>query len=255
MKTLFLFAAMTYIAALERGYVFDALRAWLVRKGLGYRQLFWVTGIIAFFLSAIADNLTTSLVMGAVVLAVGVGNPGFVAIAMVNIVSAANSGGAFSPFGDITTLMVWQSGRVEFFEFFALFLPSVACYLVPAVIMSFFITDGAPQPVEAFLCLCFWLTTSVVSASNFGKAGKFPKMRLLMMFSRLSKWSSGILYCFSLVCCLAWAGLVFLVTWNLPLIFCTASGVQQMQISSWEHHQPLSIIFLLCSLFLAWDLR
>ena len=145
---LFLFAAMTYIAALERGYVFDALRAWLVRKGLGYRQLFWVTGIIAFFLSAIADNLTTSLVMGAVVLAVGVGNPGFVAIAMVNIVSAANSGGAFSPFGDITTLRVWQSGRVEFFEFFALFLPSVACYLVPAVIMSFFIIDGAPQPVE-----------------------------------------------------------------------------------------------------------
>ena len=68
---LFLFAAMTYISALEGGNVFAALRAWLVGKGFSYRQLYWVTGIIAFFLSAIADNLTTSLVMGAVVMAVG----------------------------------------------------------------------------------------------------------------------------------------------------------------------------------------
>ena len=68
---LFLFAAMTYIAAFERGNVFAVLRAWLVGKGLSYRALFWVTGIIAFFLSAIADNLTTALVMGAVILALG----------------------------------------------------------------------------------------------------------------------------------------------------------------------------------------
>ena len=142
---LFLFAAMAYIAALERGKVFDALRAWLVGKGLSYRSLFWVTGIIAFFLSAIADNLTTALVMGAVVLALGTENTKFVAIGMVNIVNAANAGGAFSPFGDITTLMVWQSGRVEFFDFFALFLPSLATFIVPATIMSLYIPVGTPS--------------------------------------------------------------------------------------------------------------
>ncbi len=145
---LFLFAAMTYIGALESGNVFAALRSWLVGKGLSYRQLFWVTGVIAFFLSAIADNLTTSLVMGAVVLAVGANKPQFVAVSMVNVVCAANAGGAFSPFGDITTLMVWQSGRVEFFEFFSLFIPSVVTYLVPAVVMSFFVPADTPQKLE-----------------------------------------------------------------------------------------------------------
>ena len=139
---LFLFVAMTYIATFESGKVFAALRSWLVGKGLSYRALFWVTGIIAFFLSAIADNLTTALVMGAVVLALGSDNKKFIALGMVNVVNAANAGGAFSPFGDITTLMVWQSGRVEFLEFFALFLPSVATFVVPAFIMTYFVPAG-----------------------------------------------------------------------------------------------------------------
>lgn len=145
---LFLFAAMTYINSLEACNVFAALRSWLVRKGLNFKQLFWITGVIAFFLSAIADNMTTALVMGAVIMSVGVGNPKFIAVSMVNIVCAANAGGAFSPFGDITTLMVWQSGHVEFFEFFTLFLPSVATYLVPAIIMSFFVPTGNPAVSE-----------------------------------------------------------------------------------------------------------
>ncbi len=145
---LFLFAAMTYIGALESCEVFKALRSWLVRKGLSYKQLFWVTGAIAFFLSAIADNLTTALVMGAVIMAVGANSPKFVAIAMVNVVSAANAGGAFSPFGDITTLMVWQSGNVAFFEFFKLFMPSVATFLVPAVIMGFFLPSDHPSAAD-----------------------------------------------------------------------------------------------------------
>jgi Na+/H+ antiporter NhaD/arsenite permease-like protein len=136
---LFLFVAMTYIGALEKARVFDALRSWLTNKGLSYRVLFWVTGVIAFFLSAIADSLTTALVVGAVILVLGSENKKFIALGMVNIVNAANVGGAFSPFGDITTLMVWQSGRVEFFEFFALFLPSVATFIVPTIIISFFV--------------------------------------------------------------------------------------------------------------------
>lgn len=140
----FLLVAMTYInAMLERG-VFDELRFWLVSRDFGYRSLFWLTGILAFFISPVADNLTTALIMCAVVMAVGSDQPRFVAISCTNIVVAANAGGAFSPFGDITTLMVWQKGIVQFGEFFALFVPSVVNFLVPAVIMQFALPLGKP---------------------------------------------------------------------------------------------------------------
>jgi len=141
---LFLLVAMTYINTMEERRVFDALRAWLIRKGFGFRSLFWITGILAFFISPIADNLTTALLMCAVVMAVGGENTRFVTIACINIVVAANAGGAFSPFGDITTLMVWQKGIVDFWTFFALFIPSVVNFLVPAAIMHFAVPDEHP---------------------------------------------------------------------------------------------------------------
>jgi Na+/H+ antiporter NhaD/arsenite permease-like protein len=121
----FLIVAMTYInAMLERG-IFDALRSWLVVKGFSYKTLFWLTGFLAFCISPIADNLTTALIMCAVVMAVGVNKPAFISLSCINIVVAANAGGAFSPFGDITTLMVWQKGILDFSTFFNLFIPSV----------------------------------------------------------------------------------------------------------------------------------
>jgi len=141
---LFLLVAMTYINAMEERRVFDALRSWLIRKGFGFRQLFWLTGILAFFISPVADNLTTALLMCAVVMAVGGTNIRFVSIACINIVVAANAGGAFSPFGDITTLMVWQKGIVDFWGFFALFIPSAINFLVPAAIMHFAVPDEKP---------------------------------------------------------------------------------------------------------------
>lgn len=132
---LFLLVAMSYINTMQERGVFDALRSYLLNRGLGYRQFFWVTGIISFFMSAVADNLTTAMVMCAIILAVGRDTPKFVALACVNVVVAANAGGAFSPFGDITTLMVWQKDKVSFTGFFALFVPSVVNWLIPAVIM------------------------------------------------------------------------------------------------------------------------
>lgn len=65
---LFLLVAMTYINAMTERNVFEALRSWLVRKQFGYRQLFIITGVITFFLSAVADNLTAALLVGAVVM-------------------------------------------------------------------------------------------------------------------------------------------------------------------------------------------
>ena len=142
---LFLLAAMTYVNAMDERQVFGALRAWLIRTRCSYRLLFWMTGGLSFLLSPVIDNLTTALVMCAVVLAVGRGNGRFVAMACTGIVVAANAGGAFSPFGDITTLMVWQKGLLEFQTFFALLLPALVNYLVPAALMHPFLPAGRPQ--------------------------------------------------------------------------------------------------------------
>ena len=142
---LFLLSAMTYINALQERNVFDVVRYKLISRGFNFRQLFILPGVITFFLAPIADNLTTSLVMCAVLLACGKGNVKFLSLGCINIVVAANAGGAFSPFGDITTLMVWQAGIVEFSAFFKLFIPSVVNYVIPAAIMYFFIPNEMPN--------------------------------------------------------------------------------------------------------------
>jgi Na+/H+ antiporter NhaD/arsenite permease-like protein len=85
--------------------------------------------------------------MAAVAVAVGGSNKKFIGIACINIVVAANAGGAFSPFGDITTLMVWQKGMVQFQQFFALFLPSVVNWVVTAAILSFAVGNEQPEPI------------------------------------------------------------------------------------------------------------
>lgn len=144
---LFLLVAMTYISAMEERRLFDALQAWMVGKGFNFKTLFWLTGILAFFISPIADNLTTALLMCAVVMKVGGSNTKFVNLACINIVLASNAGGAFSPFGDITTLMVWQAGHVTFMQFMDLFVPSVVNYLIPAFIMSWFLPKEQPDAV------------------------------------------------------------------------------------------------------------
>ncbi|WP_297310491.1 sodium:proton antiporter NhaD [Neptuniibacter sp.] len=170
---LFLLVAMTYINALEDRNVFQALRAYLVSRGYSLRKVFWVTGILSFFISPIADNLTTALLMGAVVMAVGGKNLRFVSIACINVVVAANAGGAFSPFGDITTLMVWQKGKVEFLQFLPLFIPSLVNWLVPAVIMNFAIPNEIPEASQeksfmkrgAKVMMALFLVTIVTAVS------------------------------------------------------------------------------------------
>ncbi|MBL7004914.1 MAG: sodium:proton antiporter NhaD, partial [Gammaproteobacteria bacterium] len=174
---LFLLAAMTYINTMEERGVFDVLRVWLVSKGFSLRTIYWLTGVLAFFISPIADNLTTALLMATVVMAVGGKNSAFVLVACINVVVAANAGGAFSPFGDITTLMVWQKGIIPFEGFFVLFIPSVINWIIPAVIMSFTVSKEKPEAINEvadlkhgawFVVGLFILTIAMaVSAHNF----------------------------------------------------------------------------------------
>jgi Na+/H+ antiporter NhaD/arsenite permease-like protein len=140
----FLFVAMTYIEAMIDRGVFMVLRYNLVSKGYSYSKLFWITGILAFFISPIADNLTTALILSTVLLTIDKDNREFLVPSAINIVVAANAGGAWSPFGDITTLMVWVDGRAEFTEFLFLFPASFLGWGVTAFLLSRFIPEGTP---------------------------------------------------------------------------------------------------------------
>ena len=145
---LFLMVAMTYVSAIAERNVFLKINAWLVSAGFGLRAVFWATGALAFCISPIADNLTTALLMGAVVVTVGGKNVKFVALACCNIVVAANAGGAFSPFGDITTLMVWQEGHIETSKFIQILVPSIVNWLIPAALMVLFVPKERPAPLK-----------------------------------------------------------------------------------------------------------
>lgn len=174
---LFLLSAMTYINTMEERGIFDVLRVWLVNKGFSQRKIFWLTGLLAFCISPFADNLTTALLMSTVIMTIDSSDKKFITVGCINVVVAANAGGAFSPFGDITTLMVWQKGIIEFNDFFSLFLPSVVNWLIPAVIMSFVISNKQPAPANEtaelrhgawFVVGLFILTiTMAVTAHNF----------------------------------------------------------------------------------------
>lgn len=193
---LFVLVAMTFVSLMEERKLFDAMRAWLIRKKLTLRSIFWITGIMSFFISSQLDNLTTALVMGTVVLTVGRGYPKFIAISCISVVVAANAGGAWSPFGDITTLMVWQSGKVGFFEFYRLFLPSVVNWLVPAFFMQFGIPKVRPDAEEEFVpvrrggygTLALFGSTIVLAVSSYNLLklppfiGMTTGLGLLMMY-------------------------------------------------------------------------
>jgi Na+/H+ antiporter NhaD/arsenite permease-like protein len=146
---LFLLSATSFVNAMVERNLFEALRSKLTRMRLSSRGVFWLTGAIAFLLSPVADNLTTALVMGSVAMAALEHDRKARVGALVNIVVAANAGGAFSPFGDITTLMIWEKGVVQFNQFFALFFPALVSWLLPAAIISFTIRGAGAQPPQA----------------------------------------------------------------------------------------------------------
>lgn len=141
----FLFVAMTYIESLiERG-VFDALKYRLISRGYSYKKLFWITGTIAFWISPVADNLTTALILSTVLYTIDKHNINFLVPGAINIVVAANAGGAWSPFGDITTLMAWTAGKGEFIDFLALFPAAFIGWLITAWLLSLFVPKGEPH--------------------------------------------------------------------------------------------------------------
>ncbi len=194
---LFIMVSMTYLNAMEDRSVFERLRIWLLSKNFSYRQLFWVTGFQAFCISSACNNLTTALLMGSVIMAMGKECPKFVTLACINVVVASNAGGSFSPFGDITTLLVWQKGVVPFSDFFALLLPAIVNFVIPAAIMHFFIPVEQPTKIEesqpmkrgGFVIMTLFALTIITSAcfENFFNlppaAGMMMGLTYLQFFS------------------------------------------------------------------------
>ena len=141
----FLFVAMTYIEAMIDRKVFLKLRFWLLSKKFNFIQLFWITGFLAFFISPIADNLTTALILSTVLITIDKTNLKFIVPSAINVVVAANAGGAWSPFGDITTLMVWVDGKGSFTDFLYLFPASFVGWIITAYLLSRYIPSETPK--------------------------------------------------------------------------------------------------------------
>ncbi len=185
---LFIMVSMTYLNAMEDRGVFENLRVWLLSKNFSYRQLFWITGFQAFFISSVCNNLTTALLMGSVILAMGKNNQRFVTLSCINVVIAANAGGSFSPFGDITTLLVWQKGVVPFADFFSLLIPAIVNFVLPASIMHFWIPQERPAAVmEApamkrggFIIIVLFAAT-IITATCFENFLKLPPAAGMML--------------------------------------------------------------------------
>jgi Na+/H+ antiporter NhaD/arsenite permease-like protein len=194
---IFLLVSIAYVNVLEERRVFDWLRSKLSGLGVSYRQLFWLLGITTFILSAFLANMTTALIMGAVVLALGRGAEKFIALTCISIVVASNAGGAFSPFGDTTTLMIWQKGKLGFTEFFALFLPSVVNWFIPALIMSFAVPSGKPVTTAdivetksgAIGVLVLFAVTMAIAVYFQTALGLQPALGMMLGLGLLQFWS------------------------------------------------------------------
>jgi Na+/H+ antiporter NhaD/arsenite permease-like protein len=93
----------------------------------------------------VISSLTVGLLMGYIILEIGKKDPKFVGLAGLNAVVAANAGGTISPLGGISTFFVWQQNALHFTQFFALTIPCLVNFLVPAVIMHFAVSKDSPS--------------------------------------------------------------------------------------------------------------
>jgi len=150
---LFILVSMTYINTMEECGIFRTLQIYLLSRRYTYKQLFWITGGLTFFLSTVISSMTVCLLMGSIVMVVGKREPKFIGLACVNIVCAANAGSTFSPLGGISTLFVWQRGILNFGQFFLLAIPCLVNYLVPAAIMQFWTPKGKPVCIKDVVLL------------------------------------------------------------------------------------------------------
>ena len=139
----FLMGAMTIVEIVDSNGGFNFVRDTI--KTRSKRKLLWRVAFITFFLSAILDNLTTSIVM-IMVLRKLVQSREERLIYAALVVIAANSGGAFSPIGDVTTIMLWIKGVITTQGVLTeIFIPSLVSMVIPAFIMQYTLEGKFPK--------------------------------------------------------------------------------------------------------------
>ena len=133
----FLMGAMTIVAIIDANDGFSIITSRI--KTTDARKLMWIIAWLTFFLSAVLDNLTTTIVMVTLIRKIIDDSKTRLYLAG-TIIIAANAGGAWSPIGDVTTTMLWIGGQISAGGIVkALILPSIACLLVPLIVLSFVI--------------------------------------------------------------------------------------------------------------------
>jgi len=166
----FLMGAMTIVEIIDAHDGFDCVAAFL--RGNRKRTLLWIVGFVSFFLSAILDNLTTTIVMISLLSKILPKREDLLVFAGLVII-AVNAGGAWSPIGDVTTTMLWIGSQITSLSIIkSSFLPSFFCLLVPLVFLTFTIRNSVPE------------------ASQPGKSGKSTRTSMVVFFL-----GTGLLLC------------------------------------------------------------
>jgi len=140
----FLMGAMTIVELIDshRGFAIITDRIKTTKK----TSLLWIIGILSFFLSAVLDNMTTTIVMVALIRKL-IADRGDKWMFVGMVILAANAGGAWSPIGDVTTIMLWVAGKVSSLNIMKMtFLASLTSLLVPLVILTFMLKGDVQKP-------------------------------------------------------------------------------------------------------------
>ena len=131
----FLMGAMTIVELIDAHQGFKIITNRV--KTRNSVQLLWIVSLLSFFLSAVLDNLTTSIVMVSLLRKL-VHNPNQRKFFAGMVIIAANAGGAWSPIGDVTTTMLWIGGQISSTQIIpAIIIPSLVCLVVPMIYLSF----------------------------------------------------------------------------------------------------------------------
>ncbi len=143
---LFLLGAMTIVEIIDQHQGFELIVSRITTNDK--RLLLWIIALLTFFLSAILDNLTTAIVMVSL-LRKKIANQDDRLFFAGIVVIAANSGGAWSPMGDITTTMLWIKGQITALSIIKeIFLASAVSLLVPLIVISFIMKGKVEVPVQ-----------------------------------------------------------------------------------------------------------
>ena len=140
----FLLGAMTIVEVVDQHEGFKVITDRI--KTTNKVKLLWVVSVLTFFMSALLDNLTTTIVMVALLRKLIDDKPTRWFFASM-VVLAANAGGAWTPIGDVTTIMLWIGGQVSTVRIMVgVFLPSIVCMVVPLTILSFTMKGSVTRP-------------------------------------------------------------------------------------------------------------